>query len=115
MAPLGLRGYPWEVRLTDDAVTLTVLREIRDEIRSTNDRLDQTRVELTAQLDQTRVELSGRLANLEGAMGELAQQQAFVVRWLKAGSRRDRRLERDVIKLTERVDAMEARLPVSEE
>jgi len=84
--------------LSDDAVTLAVLREIRDEIRS-------TRVDLTARIDET----NSRLGHLESAMVDLAQQQQFVVRWLKAGTRRDRRFERDLIALTARVDRLESR------
>jgi hypothetical protein len=38
--------------MTDD-VTIKVLIEIRDEIRQTNTRLDQTRIELSARIDQT--------------------------------------------------------------
>jgi chromosome segregation ATPase len=107
-----------EVPLTDDALTLTILTEIRDEIRSTrhdlNARLDQT----NARLDQTNVRLdetNQRLGHLETTMSELAQQQTFVVRWLKAGTRRDRRIEQDLVKLTARVDALEARSPTAEE
>ena len=79
--------------MTDDALTLTVLREIRDEIRTTN----------------------VRLGRVETAILDLAEQQSFVVRWLRAGTRRDRRLEEDIVKLTARVDAVEARLPAVEE
>jgi hypothetical protein len=52
---------------------------------------------------------------VESAVLELAQQQTFVVRWIKAGSRRERRLETDLLKLEKRVDAIEARLPDAEE
>jgi hypothetical protein len=105
LAGLGVGRYSAEeMPLTDDALTITVLREIRDEIR-------ETRADLGARLDQT----NQRLGHLEEAMVELAQQQGFVVRWLKAGTRRDRRIEEDLLKLTTRVDAIEARLPNTEE
>ncbi|RLB51779.1 MAG: hypothetical protein DRJ42_16250 [Deltaproteobacteria bacterium] len=100
-----------EVPLTDDALTLTILREIRDEIRDTRvelgSRIDQT----NSRLDQVSIDLGSRLDHVESAILGLAEQQSFVVRWLKAGTRRDRHMERDVIKLTGRVDAIEARLP----
>ncbi len=41
----------------NENLTVTILREIRDEIRSTNVRLDQTREELSAKLDQTNSRL----------------------------------------------------------
>jgi len=97
--------------LADDALTLTVLLEIRDEIRTTNVRLDETRNELGARIDQT----NDRLGHIETAMLDLAEQQSFVVQWLKAGTNRDRRLEEDLIKLTARLAAVEARLPATEE
>jgi chromosome segregation ATPase len=121
-----------EVPLADDALTLMVLTEIRDELRSTrvdlNSRLDETNSRLdetNSRLDETNKRLdeangslgeaNGRLGHLETAMVELAQQQSFVVRWLKAGTRRDRRIQDDLVKLTARVDAIESRLPDAEE
>jgi len=104
--------------LTDDALTLAVLKEIRDEIRTTrtdvNERLDRT----NERLDQTNERLDEtnfRLGHLETTMNELAHQQSFVVRWLKAGTARDRRMETGLVKLTARVDAIEARIPDTEE
>ncbi len=67
--------------------TLTVLREIRDEIRATN----------------------ARLGYLELGMLGLAEQQRFVVRCLQAGSERDHRFEHDLAALRARVEALEAR------
>ncbi len=104
--------------LTDDALMLGVLREIRDELR-------ETRVDLTSRLDETNARLdvtnarldetNQRLGHLELTMVDLAQQQTFVVRWLKAGTRRDRQIENDLVKLAARVDAIEARMPDREE
>jgi cob(I)alamin adenosyltransferase len=99
------------VPLTDDALTLAVLREIRDELVSLGGRVDDTRRELSSGIDVT----NSRLSHVESAVLELAQQQTFVVRWIKAGSRRERRLETDLLKLEKRVDAIEARLPDAEE
>lgn len=42
-------------------LTIEILRSIRDEIRNTNSRLDQTRTELSERLDQT----NSRLDRLE--------------------------------------------------
>jgi chromosome segregation ATPase len=99
--------------VTDSDLTLAVLREIRDELKSTradlssridqtNERLDQT----NERLDQTNERLSG----LEGAMQDLAVQQRFVVKWLKAGTRRDHKLEADVAELRARVGVLEERV-----
>ncbi|MBI5514974.1 MAG: hypothetical protein HY909_14455 [Deltaproteobacteria bacterium] len=40
-----------------ESLTLAVLREIRDKIQGTNERLDQTRTELLARIDQTNERL----------------------------------------------------------
>jgi hypothetical protein len=90
-----------------DEVTLAVLREIRDETRA-------TRVELSARIDGVSERLDQavlRLDRVEGALVELGTQQRFIVRWIKAGARRDRELEGDVRDLKERVSALEERLP----
>ena len=73
--------------------TLTVLREIRDEIRATNERLDAT---------------NERLGHVELGLLDLAEQQRFVVRYLRAGSDRDHRFEQDLAALRTRVEALEA-------
>lgn len=94
-----------EVSLTDDALTLAVLRQIRDELQATREelggglrdlsvRIDETKRELGARIDET----NARLGYVETALGDLAEQQTFVVRWLRAGSRRDRRIETDLVK-----------------
>jgi uncharacterized protein YoxC len=102
-------------------MTLAALTQIRDEIRTTRTelsaRLDQTN-ELLDQtnelLDQTNERLdqtNERLSHLEVAMLDLAEQQRFTVRWLTAGTERDRRLERDVSELKLRLAAVERRFP----
>ena len=90
-----------------DEVTVAVLREIRDEIRS-------TRTELSTRIDQTNERLeqtNERLGVVEATLLDLAEQQRFVVRWLKAGGGRQRELDRRVDTLETRVDAIEERLP----
>ena len=79
--------------------TVQILREIRDEVRS-------TRVELSSRIDQT----NSRLDQVEHALVDLAEQQRFLVHHAKALTERDRRIELDVDKLAERVDAIEDRL-----
>ena len=86
-----------------DEVTLAVLREIRDEVRA-------TRTDLSARIDATNErldEMNERLGHVEHGLTELAQQQQFAVRWLKAGTRRDRSIEQRLLKLEKRVDAIE--------
>jgi hypothetical protein len=99
-------------------VTVEILREIRDEIRGTRHELKtelgelKTELkaelgELKAELGATRQELSERLSNVEGATLEVAQQQRFVVRYLKGFTARDRALEAEVADLRGRVEILE--------
>lgn len=95
-------------------LTVSILREIRDEIRQTNVRLDRAETSLTGRIDATneRIEsmhtaLSTRLDQVEGTLVELATQQRFVVRHLKKLVKHDARLER----LEGRVDRLEGRTP----
>lgn len=53
-------------------MTVAILREIRDEIRGTNDRLDQTRVELKAEIGTTNARLDDTNASLEQVNARLA-------------------------------------------
>ncbi|MBI2898452.1 MAG: hypothetical protein HYY06_33180 [Deltaproteobacteria bacterium] len=90
-------------------LTVEILREIRDEIRTTNQRLDMTnqRLDMTNQrLDQS----NQRLDNVEHALLDLAEQQRFVVRYMKALSERDSRLDADFLDLRARVDALESKV-----
>ena len=72
-------------------LTLAVLTEIRDEIRS------------------TRVELSARIGAVEQGLLELAEQQRFVVRHLRGSSARGRRVDAELDNLRLRMDALESR------
>jgi len=57
-----------------ESEAVQILREIRDEVRQTNARLDQT---------------NARLGVIETTVLELAEQQRFVVRHLKSLADRD--------------------------
>lgn len=78
-----------------DPEAIQLLREIRDESRQTNTRLDQA---------------NARLEVVETTVLELAEQQRFVVRYLRSLSERDRTLDDDLHELRRRVDEIEARL-----
>ena len=63
--------------MTNADLTMMILREIRDEIRKTNERLDSTNERLdgmTHRADAT----NERLDKVEGALLDLTQQQRFV-------------------------------------
>jgi len=81
-----------------DPEAIEMLREIRDEARQTNARLDQ---------------VVFRLEGLESTMGETAEQQRFVVRYVKELSERDQRLGDEVGDLRRRVEHLEQRLDPS--
>lgn len=79
-----------------DEVTIGVLREIRDGVSA-----------VQKELVSVRDELATRIGAVETAVLDLAEQQRFVVRWLTAGTERDRRLEQEVGALRARVDSLE--------
>jgi len=94
-----------EDRVAERDMTVEILRQIRDEIRA-------TRTDLSGRLDQTNERLdvvTARLGTMEGALLDVAEQQRFVVRWLRAGTRRDKQLEKRVDQVEARVDALETR------
>ena len=98
---------------TKKDITLEVLREIRDEIRSMRgdftERIDAT----NAGIHETNERLGGtneRLGEVEIGLLDIAQQQRFVVRYLRAMSERDHRFEADLAALRTRVEAIEGRL-----
>jgi hypothetical protein len=93
-------------------VTVEILRDIRDEIRGlrgeqveTNRRLD-TNNERLAVVEST---LNERLGVVETTLLDLAEQQRFVVRYTRAISERDARLEPRVSDLEARVDKLESK------
>lgn len=112
-------------------LTIEILKQIRDEIRvtradlsaridETNARLDQTNARLdqtNSRLDQTNSRLdqtNSRLDRVEETLLELAQQQRFVVKHLRASRKRELRIEADIIELRKRVEAIESRLGLRE-
>ena len=84
--------------MAGDDVTIGLLKEIRDEIRSTNHRLDTVETTLTT-----------RLGGVELALLDLAEQQRFVVRYTRAIAERDSRLDGRVTALEGRVDKLESK------
>jgi chromosome segregation ATPase len=102
-------------------LVLMVLKEIRDELRNTREelsrRIDATNARLDAansRLDATNGSLGDvvqRLGHLEGGMLDLAEQQRFVVGYVRAISARDHRFAADLAELRSRVEALETRDP----
>jgi hypothetical protein len=96
--------------VADSDLTVSILREIRDEIRTTNQHLDTTRVELKAEISAARVELKAeigetnqRLDVVEVTLKDLAGQQLVLTRYLKnVIDRHDERLTRLETRLDER-------------
>ena len=108
--------------MTDvENLTVQILREIRDEIRTTrvdlgskidqtNSRLDQT----NSRLDQTNNRIdqtNSRLDLVEGTLLDLAKQQRFLVRNAKRSTIRETKFIQDVDELRGRLDELESRLP----
>lgn len=87
-------------------VTVEILKQIRDEIRTTRTdlagRIDQT----NARLDQT----NARLDKVEETLLELATQQRFMVKHLRENRDRELRIEAEVDSLRKRVEDIERRL-----
>lgn len=97
-------------------ITVEILKDIRDEIRSTNqrldvsnNRLDSVESTLTTRLGAVESTLTTRLGAVESALLDLAEQQRFVVRYTKAMAERDSRLEGRVSALETRVDKLETK------
>jgi BMFP domain-containing protein YqiC len=86
-------------------MTVEILKDIRDEIRG-------VRTELREEIAGVRTELQKhtvRFDVVEKTLLDLAQQQRFVVRYTKAISERDTRLEPRVSALEARVDKLESK------
>ena len=86
-------------------ITVEILKDIRDEIRG-------VRTELREEIAGVRNELQNhtvRFAAVEKTLLDLAEQQRFVVRYTKAISERDTRLEPRVSALEARVDKLESK------
>jgi hypothetical protein len=98
-------------------LTVEILRQIRDEIVTTRTdlggRIDTLGAHLGGRIDNVggRVDsLGARVDRVEAVLLDLAEQQRFVVRHLRAPTTRDRDIEEDVDDLRTRVDAIEKRL-----
>ena len=99
--------------MTDDELTLAVLRDIREEAKKTNERLDRTNERLdqtNERLDQTREELSQRIVEGElrtaTAITELAGTVGEVRDLLREGlTLRDRvaRNEGEILRIKDRL------------
>jgi chromosome segregation ATPase len=90
-------------------LTVKILREIRDGIQSTNQRLDQTNQRLD-QTNQGLDQVNLRLDHVETALLDLAGQQRFVVRYVKALSEREGRIDGEVADLRTRVEVLEKKV-----
>jgi cob(I)alamin adenosyltransferase len=90
-------------------VTVEILKEIRDEIRSlrvdSNGRFDEVRDEVHL----LRTETAERFGVVETALLDLAEQHRFVVRSNRATAERESRLEPRVTSLESRVDKLESK------
>jgi chromosome segregation ATPase len=109
--------------VTDLAVE--ILKQIRDEVKQTNERLDATRTELSGRLDATRTDLSSRLdatrTELSGRLERLERRQtetevrlatelvavATAVRDLRDVLLEDRKLRETVASHETRIAALE--------
>ena len=106
--------------MADSDLTVQILREIRDGIHTTNDKLDQTRTELGQRIDETRTELSQRVDEtiqrldgtnqrldvVETTLKDLAGQQLIVTRYIgNVAARQDKSID----DLRERVSKLESR------
>lgn len=96
---LALRVLGSSDIVTSNDITVEILKEIRDAVRVTNDRVDGLRTELSARIGATEV-----------ALLDIAEQQRFVVRHLKTLTLRDSRFEGDITDLRVRVETLEAKV-----
>ena len=104
--------------MTASDLTVAILREIRDEIRTTNSKLDTTNgridavgEELSARIDGAREELSARidvtnsrLEVVETTLRDLAGQQVMLTRYMKNFVDRHDSLEERVTRVEARLD-----------
>ena len=99
-------------------ITVEILKDIRSEIRNSNQRLGTLESTVNQRLGAVESTLNQRLGAVESTLVQrlgavestlldLAEQQRFVVRYTKAISERDARLEPRVIALEARVEKLE--------
>ena len=82
-------------------ITVEILKDIRDEMRGTREEIRGVRAE--------QVQTNHRLDVVETTLLDLADQQRFVVRYLRAISERETQLEPRVSNLEARVDKLESK------
>ena len=82
-------------------ITVEILKDIRDEMRASREELRGMHAE--------QVQTNHRLDIVETTLLDLADQQRFVVRYLRAMSERDNPLEPRVSSLEARVDKLESK------
>jgi len=82
-------------------ITVEILKDIRDELRGVRAEQVQTNKQL--------VQTNQRLDVVETTLLDLAEQQRFVVRYMRAISERDAHLEPRVSSLESRVDKLESK------
>jgi hypothetical protein len=98
----------------DNELTLEILRDIRDGVRATNERLDVTnqRLDVTNErLDGTNQRLdvtNERLGAVEHTVRDLAEQMLMTTRYIKNSTRRH---DDAIADLDERVTALETKKP----
>lgn len=60
--------------LPPDDLTIHILREIRDEVRQTNARLDRMNLELNDRIDGTNARLDGAVTRLDARIDEVREE-----------------------------------------
>jgi hypothetical protein len=101
-------------------ITVEILKDIRDELRGVRtelrDEIRGVRTELSdeirgvrSEVHELRTQTNQRFELVESTLLDLAEQQRFVVRYTKAISERDARLEPRVSALEGRVDKLESK------
>ncbi len=86
-------------------ITVEILKDIREAVRGTNVRLDSMEQSLSQRLDG----VTQRLDLVETTLLDLAEQHRFLVRYTRATSERESRLEPRVNALESRVDKLESK------
>jgi methyl-accepting chemotaxis protein len=84
-------------------MTVEILKQIRDEIRT-------TRTELSSRIDQTNQRLdqtNQRLDLVEDTVKEMATQTVFLVKHARPSPKHSRLVEREIDELKERVSRLE--------
>jgi uncharacterized protein (DUF3084 family) len=98
--------------MADSELTVEILKDIRDEIRGVRTEVRAVGGEVREVRDELhvfRADTNQRLDTVETTLLDLAEQQRFVVRYTRALSERDARLEGRVSDLETRVDKLESR------